>query len=138
MSKHRLLPDDDYEFLAFGLSCHWKDYRVAWLMNRSLRMEFRRETLEIDRKSGAEGIAKFVFKDEANRLNYVLISNHNDEVYLYNEFKQYDYFLLIEGYIDIFDASLFKQRLRSIDGIQYISEMDDQGFKDIQFFIFED
>ena len=138
MSKHRLLLDDDYEFLAFGLSCHWKDYRVAWLMNRSLRMEFRRETLEIDRKSGPEEFAKFVFKDEANRLNYVLISNHNDEVYLYNEFKQYDYFLLIEGYIDIFDASLFKQRLRSIDGIQYISEMDDQGFKDIQFFIFED
>ncbi|NQV51900.1 MAG: IPExxxVDY family protein [Flavobacteriales bacterium] len=139
MSKHRLVLDDDYEFLAFGLSCHWKDYRVAWLMNRSLKKDFHREVISVKAKDGTmEEFTKFIYRDLDARLNYILLSNHNEEAYLFKEHKQYDYFMLIEGYIDIFDAETFQRELHLIEGIQFIAPMDTGIFKRIQYTLFEE
>lgn len=139
MSKHRLLLDDDYEFLAFGLSCHLKDYRVAWMMNRDMKTDFIRKSLYIEGKAGeSEEFSKFISKDEDNRLHYYLVSNQNEDVYLFREHKAYDFFLLVEGYIDIFDETDFLHRLQSIEGIQYISPMDSSIFHRLQYVIFED
>jgi len=139
MSKHRLVLDDDYEFLAFGLSCHLKDYRVAWLMNRSLKKDFHREVIEVKAKDGTmEEFTKFIYRDLDNRLNYILLSNHNEEAYLFKEYKQYDYFMLIEGYIDIFDEESFQRGLHSIEGIQFVARMDTEIFKRIQYTLFEE
>jgi hypothetical protein len=139
MSKHRLLLDDDYEFLAFGLSCHWKDYRVAWLVNRSMNMDFHRETIEVRMKSGQlEDFPKFVYRDDDRRLNYFLLSNYNEDFYLFKEYKQYDYFLLVEGYLDIFPSDEFQRKLHAIEGIQFIAAMDTEVFKPIQYTLFEE
>lgn len=139
MSKQRLILDDEYDFLSFGLSCHWKDYRVAWLMNRSLNKDFHREVLQIPGKNGTvDEFTKFVYKDGDAHLNYVLLSNHNEETFLLKGHKQYDFFLLIEGYIDIFDADSFLVSLQAIEGIQFVAPLDSADFKRIQYSLFED
>jgi len=73
MSKHRLQLDDEYEFLAFGLSCHLKDYRVAWLLSRALRLDFLR-TMVSPSSNGADSAAyaKFMGKDEDKHLTYII------------------------------------------------------------------
>ena len=53
MSKHRLVFDDDYEFLCFGLSCHLKDYKLAWTLNNHFRLELARKTLVVNTKQQA-------------------------------------------------------------------------------------
>lgn len=139
MSKHRLILDDDYEFIAFGMSCHLKDYRVAWLMNKHLGLHYQRKQLGLESKSGQlEEFAKYVSKDPDQHLNYLLVSNHNEDVYLFSNLKQYDFFLLVEGYIDIFDSTRFKQRVQSIEGIQFVAPLDADELRPIQYALFED
>ena len=139
MSKHRLQLDDEYEFLAFGLSCHLKDYRVAWLLSRALRLDFLR-TMVSPSSNGAdsEAYAKFTGKDEDKHLNYIILSNQNEDAYLFKEFKQYDFFILVEGYIDIFDTSSFIDLLQSIESFQFVSSMDKRKFNKIQYALFEE
>ena len=139
MSKHRLLLEDEYEFVAYGMSCHLKDYRVAWLMNKSIRMHFSRGQLDLQGKGGlVETFSRFVSTDEDSRLKYVLLSNQNEDVYLLKDWKQFDFFLLVEGYIDIFDAEGFMSNVQSIEGIQYIAELDKDIFSKIQYDLFEE
>jgi len=85
-----------------------------------------------------EEFTKFIYRDLDNRLNYILLSNHNEEAYLFKEYKQYDYFMLIEGYIDIFDEESFQRGLHSIEGIQFVARMDTEIFKRIQYTLFEE
>jgi hypothetical protein len=139
MTKHRLQLEDDYEFLAYGISCHLKDYRIAWLINSAVHLNFIRGNMQIMGKNGvSQDFARYLHNDEDNRLKYVLIANQNDEVHLLKEFKEYDYFLLIEGYIDIFNADLFESNLQKVEGIQFVADMDPDDFKRLQYNIFED
>ncbi|MEX2597631.1 MAG: IPExxxVDY family protein [Salibacteraceae bacterium] len=139
MSKHRLILDDQYEFLAFGLSCHLKDYRVAWMINQAFKMNLKRFDISLEvKKNEPEVFSVYRFKDQANHLNYHLLSNQNESSYLLPSLKQYDYFILIEGYIDIFDANMFEQQLQHIDSFQFISELDIDPFQKMQYTLFED
>ncbi|HAW21070.1 MAG TPA: IPExxxVDY family protein, partial [Flavobacteriales bacterium] len=76
MSKHRLIVEEDYDFLCYGLSCHIKDYRVAWHLNQSLKFNCKRSQLEIHDRSGeAFEYATFVHRDPKSHLRFILINN---------------------------------------------------------------
>ena len=40
MGKQLLRIDLDVSFYLFGISCHLKDYRFAWTINKSLNVDF--------------------------------------------------------------------------------------------------
>ena len=42
MAKQLLRIDLDTSFFLFGISCHLKDYRFAWTINKSLRDDFKK------------------------------------------------------------------------------------------------
>ena len=42
MAKQLLRIDLDTSFSLFGISCHLKDYRFAWTINKSLNIEFKK------------------------------------------------------------------------------------------------
>jgi hypothetical protein len=139
MSKHKLQLDDDYEFLAFGLSCHLKDFRVAWHLSNALHLDFLKD---IKKENSADldldEFAKFVAKDPDNHLTYIILSNQNEDAYLFKDLKEYDFFILIEGYIDIFDVEWFINLLHGIESFQFVAEMDNSKFNKIQYALFEE
>lgn len=139
MSKHRLILDDEYEFLAFGISCHLKDYRVAAHLNKTLSKDFIRSSIELPIKANQSDVfAKFTAKDDDAHLRYILLTNHNEETYLFPNHKGYDFFLLIEGYIDIFNEAEFTQRLQAIESFQFIASIPKETFEKIQYALFEE
>jgi len=139
MSKHRLIVDDEYEFLAYGISCHLKDFRVAWHLNKILRFNLVRTSIEFsDREGTPHSYSKYTHLDNDNHLRYFLISNHSEDIPMVRALKEYDYLLLIEGYIEIFDEADFLYRLHAIESLQMVTEVDPQHFKKFQYAIFED
>ena len=42
MAKQLLRIDLDTSFPLFGISCHLKDFRFAWTINKSLRVDFKK------------------------------------------------------------------------------------------------
>ena len=40
MKKNQLLSEIDLDFSLVGISCHHKDYRFVWLLNKALQSDF--------------------------------------------------------------------------------------------------
>lgn len=137
--KHRLDIAEGYEFEAIGLSCHLRDFKLAWLINKHFKWDLVRETLSVKPSQKAEPHrhTSFRFKNEDNHLNFLLIANRGQEGLLIKKLSQFDYFLLAEGYIDMFDKSECMHQLRSIPEIQLTQSLESSFFEKIQYQIFE-
>ncbi|MBL4594634.1 MAG: IPExxxVDY family protein [Flavobacteriales bacterium] len=98
MSKILLSFEEDYDFILIGISCHTKDYRLCWEINKALNTDLiRAENLEISKKNKTNSFSFYEFIDEDNYLEYYLISNRGNDGYLIAEQKKVDFFLLLKG-----------------------------------------
>lgn len=139
MSRHRLVLDDDYEFLAFGISCHLKDFRVAWHLNQLLGFQFVRKALvDTDRQGSAHAYSRFLHKDHDHHLHYVLLNNFSDGIPLIKSERFCNYFLLVEGYLELFDEDEFVERLQHVSAFQLVTALDNAPLKKYQYSLFEE
>lgn len=139
MSKHRLILDDDYEFLSFGLSCNIKDFRVAWHLNQNFGFKFKRDFLNIsDKEQTNHEYSVFKHIDNENRLKYLLINNHSDGIPMVKVYREFNLLLLVEGNILTFDPDAFIEKLQFIEPIQFATSIDSQALAQHQFLLFED
>ena len=100
MSKIVLSLEEDYDFVLIGISCHTKDYRLCWELNKILAVDLTRaENLEISKKNIVSSFSFYEFIDDANYIEYYLISNRGNSGYLVPEQKTMDFFLMIKGNI---------------------------------------
>jgi len=99
MSKLSLNFEEDYSFLLIGISCHAKDYRLCWELNKLLNFDFARaEDLEINsKKKEISSYSFYEFIDEEHYLEYYLIANRGNDAYLIPEQKTVDFFIMIKG-----------------------------------------
>jgi hypothetical protein len=98
MSKILLSIEEDYDFILIGVSCHTKDYRLCWEINKSLNSDLKRtEDLEISKKGEVNFFSFYEYIDEDNYIEYYLISNLGSNGYLIPEQKKVDFFLLLKG-----------------------------------------
>ena len=98
MSKILLSIAEDYDFILIGISCHTKDYRLCWEINKSLHTDLiRTADLEINKKGEVNSFSFYEFIDEENYIEYYLISNLSNNGYLIPEQKKVDFFLLLKG-----------------------------------------
>jgi hypothetical protein len=139
MSKHRLIVEEDYDFLCYGLSCHIKDYRVAWHLNQSLKFNFRRSQVEIRDRSGETfEYATFVHRDPKSHIRYILINNFSGNQPLIKAYKQFNMLMVVEGYIDIFDGEGFIGNLHAQESVQLVTALPTSPLEKIQFALFEE
>lgn len=98
MSKFTLNIEDDYDFSLIGVSCHAKDYRLCFELNKAFEIDLiRAEDLDIDSKKTKANYALFEYLDEENFLDYYLISNRSKNGFLIPENKSIDFFILLKG-----------------------------------------
>ncbi len=77
-------------FTLFGISCHLKDFRLSYLLNKKLELEFVK--MEDFREYS------FYFCRDDDRYNsYYLLGNRGQESILISDLKQTDYLMLVEG-----------------------------------------
>ncbi len=109
MSKISLTFEEDYSFLLIGISCHAKDYRLCWELNKLLNFDLTRANdHEISNKKKEKNSYSFYeYFDEEHYLEYYLIANRGNDAYLIPEQKTVDFFLMIKG-------NLSEQKLQTL------------------------
>ena len=118
MSKLVLTIEEDYDFTLIGISCHTKDYRLCWELNKVLQTDLIRTTdFEINKKSEQVSFSFYEFIDEANYLEYFLISNRAKNGFLIPEQKKVDFFLMVRGNIS---ESLTKDIIGKINSLSLV------------------
>tara|TARA_R110001592_G_scaffold140938_1_gene362101 strand:- start:7513 stop:7926 length:414 start_codon:yes stop_codon:yes gene_type:complete len=98
MTKLLLNIEEEYDFFLIGISCHAKDYRLCWEMNRLLNIDLARtEDLDINLKTSIGKFSFYEFIDEENYSEYFLISNRSAKGFLIPEQKNTDFLFMIKG-----------------------------------------
>lgn len=96
MSKFVLDIIEEYDFSLIGISCHSKDYRLCWELNKTLNIELiRSEDYLIDESH----YPFYEYVDDDNYLEHYFITNRGKAGFLIPEQKKVDYFLLSKGNI---------------------------------------
>lgn len=97
MAKLKLEFDYEIDFLLLGISCHLPDYRLAWILNKELKIDLERQKdidLQLSKKSHEKGFFScFNYDNEESYTTINLIANRCDKGFFCNELKQLDYFL---------------------------------------------
>jgi hypothetical protein len=107
-------------YTMIGISCHLKDYRLSFLLNR--QMEYSLVKLEdlkalLPGKKEQTEFSLYHYRDEDRYNNYSLIANRNQECILVPGLKQTDFLLLVEGEFKKNQKDSLLKTIRSIPNI---------------------
>lgn len=94
MNKQQLQFEIEIDFALIGISCHLKDYRFVWLLNKTLQSGFVK-TKQIFLSGGDRPFSQFEYQMELSTAH--IFANRGVKGYLINKKKQVDYWLRIEG-----------------------------------------
>jgi len=121
MAKHKLILDDVFEDLSFTLiaiHCSLEDFRLAYLLNKELAINLKRNEEDLDYDTISASYSIFEWDDINHQTTWSLVSNlcqkeaetvpstqslfgNNDTTintyHLISEFKTVDYFLKISS-----------------------------------------
>lgn len=137
--KYQLEEEYDYEFRLIGISCHAKDYRLCWSLNRFAGLGLVKEDqyLSIVEEGLFGGSSHSIYSwfDEENHNEYFLIANRDSSGYLIPEQKQADYLLMIRESLPL-DLDKLIKSLRSMEIILTSFQIDVTSLKSRKNLIF--
>lgn len=140
MKKYTLNTELDLDFLMFGLSCHYRDYRIAWLLNKHLEIDLQKTDpyLLLDTKSQIDyEFPLFIFEDEENYIQWHLVANKVTGSSIIPELKEFDYFIIIKGSYEYIDKTELILDLKKIPGILLCNEVFPETLKSKKNLFFE-
>lgn len=137
-SKKIILFDDDedslFEFSLLGISCHLKDYRLAWGLNKTLDLSLEKQETGVKNNSSKKPVQHnlFTYTNE-DGVVFSLIKNRSD-IYLAKELTHADYFLKIEGEIEREEEIV--DEIKSTKGVLAVFQLIVEDLKAKDSFIF--
>lgn len=121
-----------------GVSCHRKDYWIAFQLNELLHINLRRfDDLFIYKTQQDIQLSYplYYYTDYDNLINYYFFSNHNQEGKLFPAHKSIDYFLLINGVLADKALQLLIGQIRNRPGILGVYKLDLKKVKNYEDFL---
>ncbi|RWY49253.1 IPExxxVDY family protein [Mucilaginibacter gilvus] len=103
MNRKNLKFEIDFDFILIALTTSLKDYRICYLINKSLNFNFVREDdLKLDIGPGGSEVlfSIYHYSWETTETDFIFIGNKGSDGYLVPEMREADYFILIKNYID--------------------------------------
>ncbi|MEO7211890.1 IPExxxVDY family protein [Mucilaginibacter sp.] len=103
LNRKNLKFEIDFDFILIALTTSLKDYRICYLINKSLNFNFaREEDLRLDiGPDGSEVLFSiYQYSWETTETDFIFIGNKGSDGYLVPEMREADYFILIKNYID--------------------------------------
>lgn len=122
----------DFDFVLIAITTSLKDYRVCYLINKSLNFNFiRTNDLAVDIYQGAEPVlfSLFHYQWETTETDFYFIGNKGSDGYLVPEIKSADYFLMIRNYIDDDDLENMISAINKIPEIVAAVKIDPKKIK---------
>jgi len=139
MALHKLLVDDFYDdtYKLIAIHCGLEDYRLAYLLNRSLDLNLTRKDEDLDFEYLKSSYSIFEWNNTSQYVTWNLISNvckkEEDSLYstglfqtnqrvlktfnLVPEYKRVDFFIKISDEIQNVNEKIILNRLQSIPQI---------------------
>lgn len=126
--------------LMLGIVAPIKDYQFGWQLNQVLGLDFRVNNdieIQLTKKKRSYFFSIYEYAIPAVSLVHYLYNNQYDGEYLLPEFKHLDFLWLIKGDpIAAEDLKILLQSIRSIPGVQLVTEMTNEKIKHKQHLIF--
>ncbi|MBO3698003.1 IPExxxVDY family protein [Roseivirga sp. E12] len=135
MAKKKLQVTYDYDFTLLALNANVKPYRLAWSINKELKLDLSKcENIEIDFKSGRElNVVNYIDLGEYRTIR--LLRNRAEEseeqfdAFLIPELKNFDYFIILENESSTFDENAFISKIKEIPFVQFATKVEIEALK---------
>ena len=140
MKKYTLSTEIDLDFLMLGLTCHYRDYRMAWLLNKHVEINLSKIVPYplFDSKSNTEyEFPLFAFDDKENYISWNLVSNKTPGSIIIPEKKEHDYFLVLKGSFEYLEKGELISKIRNIPGVLLCTEIFPETLKSKKNLYFE-
>jgi len=127
MKRFTLQLEDDDDYVLVGISSNEKDYRLCWLINQSLGLNFVRiEDIEIIQKRKNLKLFYSVYQHvvEEDLVNLYIISNNRLNESLVTECKHADYLFMIKGPFQAESKDELISKLKLIKNIMLVFEIE--------------
>jgi hypothetical protein len=103
VKKHKLALAMDEDFCLLGVVSDEPDYRLCWLINQSLHMNFeKQEDLQLlhPKLKEEQVFSLFHYYDDDALIHFRIIRNRSDKGFFLDELKNIDYLIHIQGEIN--------------------------------------
>jgi len=139
MRKKKLVVEVDNQSSIFGLVSSLRDYKLAWKINQVFKIHLvKMPPLCFQMLTGADlQVINFEYRTEYFKI--ILIKNRGleDEAqYLIPELTRFDYFMMIDGVDFFLKENQVKERIKELEGVDYVHLVDTQKLKSRDNFIF--
>ncbi len=126
--------------LMLGIVAPIKDYQFCWQLNRLLGLDFRINNdieIQLTKKKRTYFFSIYEYAIPSISLAHYLYNNQYDGEYLLPEFKHLDFLWLIKGDpVAAEDLKILIQSIRTLPGVQLVTEMTNEKIKHKQHLIF--
>jgi len=132
VKKHKLEVAIEEDYCLLGLVSDEPDYRLCWMINRHLGMDFRKmdDLILSHRKLDQEQrFSLFTYEDEETMITYRLIRNRADVGYYLDELKNLDFLIHIQGDIISDGINTFLHAAIELDAVRLCVPVDLQKIK---------
>ncbi len=123
-----------------GIVAPIKDYQFSWQLNQLLGLNFRVNNdieIQLTKKKRTYFFSIYEYTIPSISLAHYLYNNQYDGEYLLPEFKHLDFLWLIKGDpVPAEDLKNLMQSVRTIQGVQLVTEMTNEKIKNKQHLIF--
>lgn len=138
---NEILAQEFYEdCILLGIVAPVKDYQLSWHLNQLLGFDFRLNNeieIQLSKRNRQYYFSIFEYKVPGVVLSHYLYNNQFDGEYLLPEFKHLDFLWLIKGDLIAADEQHnLIQSIRSLPGVQLVTEMTHEKIKNKQHLIF--
>ncbi len=129
MKKQRLDAGIRFDFEVFGIVTVFKDYKLAWVINKTLSIDLaRKEDLILRFIDHNLEISNYSHSTENTRFRLLRNKSQDSEfgesLHLIPELPSIDFFLTISTSPDFIDEDSFVSELRRNKGIEYVGKID--------------
>jgi hypothetical protein len=142
IKKNKLEVLYEYDFQLIGIVCSLKEYKLAWMLNKSLHIKLIKEPDIVFEflQEASFSISNFIFTTENGTLrllkNKAYEYNNVKSPFLIPELKEYDYFLKLECLDNSFSVNGIIDALKEIKQIIYIKNLNISELKSKENLIF--
>ena len=132
MNRKYLKFEIDLDFLLIAITSPLKDYRLCYLVNKFLNVNFTKiADLSVEIHPGTEPVlfSRYQYNTEPTDTDFYFIANKGTEGHLLPEMPRADYFLLIKNYMDEKDFEGVLSGLNKIPEIVAAVKIDPKKIK---------
>lgn len=138
--KHTIKLSFEYSFDMIGICSHHRDYRLAWNLNEALGLHLIKEEEDIlvyNKKGEINSYhSKFVFYDETNKTEFILVKNKSLNQYLVPEKAVIDFFLILNNNVGI-DVDELAERMKAVSSILAVYPLNPEEIPSVEYIEFD-